>query len=187
LDDPLRLTPRFPDTKPLPDLAIAAFDEIEAVGNVRTLRDAIDLHIDGKITPDADTMVLDEAIDGLFDLKQLRACAVSDRQMEKHVAMHDLGLATRSPLTRPNAGKGETPAKKPLVKPLSNFGKESAIRIIADVRAEPVDGQMRHQGEADYFGVIHRRFDISGLVEGDVFGASRTIWLPFSGLHWGSA
>ena len=72
VEDPLGLPPSSSDPKLLPDFTIAAFDEIEPVGNERPFGDAVDLQIDGKLAPDVDTMALDETIDSRLDLKQPR-------------------------------------------------------------------------------------------------------------------
>ena len=119
-------------------------------------------------------MSLDKAIDRHLDLK-LPLGVVLDRQMEKQMAMHHLGLTTRHALTRPSRCEHDTLPPQPLVQALADLREELAVSIVTDIGVGPMDRQMGNQGEANQFRKIDCLDDVGGLRERDVFGAARAI------------
>ena len=72
MDDALRLAPFLPDFELFPDLAIAPFDEIEAIGV------GMNCQLDGEVTQDAVTVSGNEATQRRLDLEKPCPRAISN-------------------------------------------------------------------------------------------------------------
>ena len=92
--------------------------------------------------------------------------------------MHDIGLPSRLALACPYPCERDAVPVQPFVQTLAKFREERPVRIITDIREAPVDGEMRHQGEADRFRKPDRLHDVGGLTHGDVLARAKLpVWL----------
>ena len=160
MDDALRLAPLLPDVEVIPDLSIAAFDEIEAVRV--WMKD--NLHCE--LAQDAAAVPTDESEQRSLDLKEPSAGAILDRQVEEQMAVDDIGVGFA--LSAPHARQPtyNAPSKEPFVESLTDFGEELAVGIVKHDRARPVDRRMGNQGKADRSRIIDCLDDVGRLVLG---------------------
>ena len=157
MDDALRFAPLLPDVEVIPDLSITAFDEIEAV------RVWMNDDLDCELAQDAAAVPTDESEQCGLDLKEPRARAILDGQVEEQMAVDDVGVgfALAAPYAR-QPTRNAAP-KKPFVESLTDFGEELAVGIVKHDRARPMDGRMGNQGKADCSRVIDCLDDVGRL------------------------
>jgi hypothetical protein len=137
VDHALRLTPLLSDLELIPNLSIAAFDEIEAI------RIPVCHQFDRELPEDPVAVSRDEAIHCCLDLKELCTRSVFGGQMEKEMAMDDVGVGLALAAPDSSQATGYATTNEVLVEALPNFGKALAIGIVKGDGARPVDCRVR--------------------------------------------
>ena len=120
--------------------------------------------LDGELAQDAAAVSSNKSEQRSLSLKEPRAGAILDGQVEKQVAVDDVGVgfALSAPYARQPTSY--SPPKEPLVESFTDFGEELAVGIIKRDRARPVNRCVGNQGKADCSRVIDCLDDVGGLV-----------------------
>ena len=113
VDDALGLPPFLPDVEVIPNFAVAALEEIEAI------RIRMDDQLHGELAQYAAAVSSNKSEHYSLSLKQRRAGAILDGQVEKQMAVDDVGVGFA--LAAPHACQptSYSPPKKPFVKSLT--------------------------------------------------------------------